>query len=739
MCKTVELTLGGCAPVPLAHYLKALGVLRLISEQKDAAATGRWQRERFLLKSSLDTVTLLDFFLNEYTPTPVLTPWNGGSGFYPKDNSKALEAIAASPARRFHPYRQCIHKARSILAGLGLRDKPESDQKEAILQICRNGLPEVALEWLDAAFVLTSEGAKYPPLLGTGGNDGRLEFSNNFMRRLTEVIDPATGRPRRSARLLLEAALFGPATALPLSKAPVGQFYPGHAGGANATTGFDAESLINPWDFILMIEGTLLFGAAAVRRLQSTQTDTLAYPFSVHPVGAGYPSAAGGDEPDSRPEMWMPLWPRPATLPELKAILGEGRAQIGQRPVRDGVDFARAIVTLGVDRGLSEFQRFGFQLRNGRTYFAIPLGRFAVRRYIQADLLSEVDAWLDTFRRIAAPSAKQVPASVLYTRRQVEESLFALCREGGSSSLQALLLAMARAEKALARSYAWTTHCPDKQRGPKIRPLSGLSGRWLREAYDGSVEFRLAASLASVTGQYKDRDGRPLALPLRCHLEPVAQKCSANHTWLEWDDPSSPELAWRGPELISILNRILARRLVRAVQSLADSLPDQGLPARLSDLVAFIEGRTNDTQLTELLWALAMLDWHAIQWERDVPWWEMNTPRLAHISISHTPPGLFSLLRLVFPRRLEIRYLGRVPIMPVIHRHVANGNGADASQLAARRLRASGQMPAIDRILVSGSMVRRCAAALLFPLRRSDLARLRELILKPEPSTTQSL
>jgi len=30
----VELTLRGCAPTPIAGYLKALGVLRLIAEQK---------------------------------------------------------------------------------------------------------------------------------------------------------------------------------------------------------------------------------------------------------------------------------------------------------------------------------------------------------------------------------------------------------------------------------------------------------------------------------------------------------------------------------------------------------------------------------------------------------------------------------------------------------------------------------------------------------------------------------
>ena len=45
-------------------------------------------------------------------------------------------------------------------------------------------------EWMDAAMVLEDDGTpKYPALLGSGGNDGRLDFTNNFMKRLGEVFD----------------------------------------------------------------------------------------------------------------------------------------------------------------------------------------------------------------------------------------------------------------------------------------------------------------------------------------------------------------------------------------------------------------------------------------------------------------------------------------------------------------------------------------------------------------------
>ena len=70
-----ELILNGCAPVPLAHYLKALGVLRLIAEQADPAAVGYWHNDHFRLRSTLDQETFLEFFLNRYQPTPIVAPW----------------------------------------------------------------------------------------------------------------------------------------------------------------------------------------------------------------------------------------------------------------------------------------------------------------------------------------------------------------------------------------------------------------------------------------------------------------------------------------------------------------------------------------------------------------------------------------------------------------------------------------------------------------------------------------
>jgi CRISPR-associated protein Csx17 len=215
--------------------------------------------------------------------------------------------------------------------------------------------------------------------------------------------------------------------------------------------------------------------------------------------------------------MWLPLWEQPTTLRELAAVFSEGRAQVGERAARNGVDFTRAVVTLGVDRGLTAFQRFGFQVRNGLAYFATPLERVVVRRNSRADLLSNIDHWLDRLRHAAGPSAKpEAPASVCRALNQLEARILDLCRRNEPSRLQAVLVALGRAEAGVARSLRWATGQDQKPPRTRIAPLWGLSPRWLEEAYDGAREFRLAAVLASLHGRYGADD-----LWLRCHLEPV--------------------------------------------------------------------------------------------------------------------------------------------------------------------------------------------------------------------------
>jgi CRISPR-associated protein Csx17 len=724
--------LPGCSPVPLAHYLKALGVLRLVSEQgttqnSTPPPVAFWSANHFVLSSSMGQDALVEFFLQNYEPSPVIAPWNGGSGFYAKDNQESLLAISTSRSERLQSYRKSIETALGILQHRGLSQKPAPEAKSALLQECRNLLSDKALEWMDAVFVLGHDGPKYPPLLGTGGNDGRLEFTNNFMQRLVEVMDPVSGKPTKPAESWLRAALFGKPSVQSTVKAPVGQFFPGSAGGANGTAGFDAPSAVNPWDFILMIEGALLFATASVKHLETSGAGALVYPFCVNQAAVGYASAASTDE-EARCEMWMPLWDRPVALPELRMILGEGRAQVGGRPARNGVDFARAAVTLGVERGLTSFQRYGFQVRNGLAYFATPLDRVPVRRNFRANLLADIDQWLDRLRLKAGPRANPAaPASVSRALHHVERCILDLCRDDSPDRLQALLAALGGAERSLARSLKWT-----KGEKVSLRPLRGLSPDWLAEADTQSVEFRLAASLAGMRSQL---DGETFWF--RQNLEPLEMGTNQDGTWVRWAEIPGNDVSWHEGNLIESFNSTLSRRIVRVVQSGTRGWPDWSPKvASLEDITNFIEGRIDDTLLADLIWALSLVDWEIFARDtRSLRHSQAEDSSLENMRETRTPPSsLYALLRLCFRR--ATREDLPIPLVPAIHRRAAQGQGTAASELAARRLLGSGQAPLARRIPVEGELARRTAAALLFPISRSDFRFLESTILLQLQTTT---
>jgi CRISPR-associated protein Csx17 len=734
------LRLPGCAPIPLAHYLKALGILRLVSEQQDPMAGGFWNKEVFHLDSALDAATLSDFFLNRYKPTPIVAPWNGGSGFYfqeeklkqkdpvtgkrlksgrriqPTTATKVVDAILKSTSPRFASYRTVIEATRATLVQMGLEKAPEDYAKDKLIAALRARLPENSVEWIDCVSVLIADSqsefalsAAFPPLLGTGGNDGNTDFTSNFMQRLKDVIPLEIGKSLPKSELFLGASLFGTSAAGTTSDAAVGQFLPGAAGGANNSAGFEGKSAVNPWDFILLIEGAVVFAAAAFRKLECAVPGNLVYPFCVKQAGVGYASASMADENHKRPiEMWMPLWDRPTTLAELQAVFGEGRAQVAGRPPRNGIDFTRAVVTLGVDRGLSAFQRYGFQVRNGLAYFATPLERVAVRRNARADLLSDIDTWLDRFRSKASAQTSP-PASVTRALNQLEARILDLCKNNNADSAQAVLVALGRCEWAMTRSIRWTT-----ADAVRLRPIFGLTPRWLREANDGSCEFRLAATLASISGNY----GRDW-LSLRCHLEPVEIHGSTERRWAGWVENPGNDVVWRDGTLVDSLNAIIARRLMRAVQAGSRGLPDTGVFVHLDDIAAFVEKATDDALLADLLWGLNLVDWAAVQ-RSDLP----PSPEKTQV----VPSSLYALLKLCLRQRRGDE--DAIPIISAIHWRAAQGDGTAASALAARRLRASGFAPAIECVPLNGTIARRTAAALLFPLGSGQIEILQRSVLR---------
>lgn len=678
-----DIPLTGCSPTPLASYLKALGVFRLVSEQADHAARGFWRNEAFVLSTTLTREQLADFFLTRYAPTPLIDPWNRGSGFLSSADkaAKNLAAFEKSEAVKLKPFRDGIGNARVIPLLAKMRkvvnSKKEFDRiKPEFIKQCRLAWRGSLLEWLDAAIIIGADSSlAWPSLLGTGGNDGRLDFTDNFRQRYIELFDVENPEapPTANSLNLLEHALHGVA-AIGAGNSSIGQFMPGAAGGANSSSGLAGRANVNPWDFILFMEGAVLFAAAASRRLGTTGVSSASAPFAIRANAIGHASVST-KEKSARGEQWLPLWERPATLREIRALLSEGRAQLGRNAAREPVDMARAIARLGIARGISAFERYGYIERNGQSTFAVPLGRWKVSAQPHQDLLSDIDGFLRRLSREAA--GERATASLVQIARRLNDAVLAVAAEGASPvRWQSVLAALGEAD-ALAAALPAAKN--------KFGIVPRLRAGWLAAADDGTAEFRLAAAFAS-----QER--------VRRHFLPL------NKYGNQLDEKGGVSVVCTGRDFIADAIALLDRRLVESAKDASRSIgQDAGIFASLTDVALFLRGALDTERILSLSRALMAVDYK-------------DKPRLSFPPANEMPDDTFALFRFCLAPRHWQKDIP-IPARADIFRRLASGDLAEASRHAVRHLRAHGHVPPLS--LAAGD-ARLLAAALAFPLSRAS-------------------
>ncbi|HLI84095.1 MAG TPA: type I-U CRISPR-associated protein Csx17 [Bryobacteraceae bacterium] len=595
-----RVSLLGCAAEPLGSYLKALAVLRLVAEQEDPEARGWWVREGwFCLESKLDEDGLVEFFERRYRPTPILAPWNGGSGFYESggNDSDVIQTLADSIDPRLELYRKAIELVRAmpeVVAGKEAARKKEKgkrgkkkevaepgkakadwERRTAIQLACRNNMPDEFIDWLDAAIGISAEGERFfPPILGTGGNDGRLDYTNNFMERVAQLLLA----PGESTRPLLRNSLFGDATAA-FEDGAVGQYDPGRAGGFNQGEEVETKDIpANPWNFVLTLEGAVAWAAGLYRRQGVGYRSFLCSPFTVKTLAVGYGSASAKDSVNARAEIWAPLWERPAGYGELRTLLREGRAAVDGKPARNGLEFAEAACMLGVDRGITGFVRYNLLMRRGKSYIALPAGRFSVRKdeRSEADLIRQLGAVLEE----ANWRLKDAPEWYASLRRQVEEAMYDCLLRGGGDWLKDVAAATGRFLRAILLS------------GRTDRFASHLGREWIGELQE-YPEARIAAALAGMW--------HPAAGEFRDHL-----------------DRKHKRFAWTGSRLEERMARVLERRILSGGGE-EDGYSPLASRSRIlpEDAILFLERTLDDELIEDLVFAFTLVDWKGPLPEKD--------------------------------------------------------------------------------------------------------------------------
>ena len=607
--------LAGCQSTPLLSYLQGFGVLRLLHEQLDKDILSHWVGTSLCLETNLSQKDIEDFFINQYQPSPIISPWNGGGGFRkrePQKGEKAVEAIRLLEDTRFQILQSAIDKARELVCQaqeMGWADKTgkiNNKDKLLFMAACRAEFPDEALGWLDSAFVITDDKKpSYPILLGgTGGNLGRGDLAVNFLESISSLLDSK----KKTSADLLNHALFGKGRPR-LESLPVGQFGPAAVGTINSYAYGSAASAVNPWGFVLAMEGSLLFASGVARRFSGSKGIATS-PFAVSNSAVDYTVA---ENESVKGELWLPIWNRKMTVPELRRILSEGRLSWGSKHVSNGVDAAKAISTLGVDRGLASFERYVMAVRFGQMTLAIPTGSFQVteRPTQRVQILSELDSWVGRLRRGALPSSAQA------SLRRVEKAQIKVVKsQEDPKALQDVLAEIAHLE--------WVVSHSSDLRVRVRYPIPLLNTkRWCPLIDDGSVEWRLALSIAT---QHDDRylgrdltEGEQRSREVACFLRPVRLRARPyGHNRLEWADRVSGSA---NPVSPSIINRLISVLTERAILSHGRQVPEEiqtigsGAPIAFDffspvtgpQLMAFLSHQIDDQRLNRLVSIAALL------------------------------------------------------------------------------------------------------------------------------------
>ena len=778
------LELRGCTPEPLGNYLKGLGVFRLIAEQADPQARAWWRDGVLALHTKWSHKEVSDFFLQGigdesspiYCPTPIFAPWGGRPGFYADGNRKAKARLDSlrqiSPPGRFATAQHVVKVTDEVLANHGWSNtskKKRAELKASIIAAMRNTWNESGIDWFDACLAL-EEDARFGFLYGTGGNEGSADITNNFWELIEETIGFLS--PRQDSDALLTAALFG-ATRVGGTSRTAGQHFPLAAGSSNCGQDFFSSASTNPWDVVLMMEGAVLFSGATTKRMSQLGKNKAAFPFMIDHLATNESSTSLKDEAKQdaqvtrcRAEFWMPLWSTPTSLPDIWALLSEGRLQ---RPSGQHTEHTlhamEAIKSLGVSRGVDTFHRFALFERRGKGYYLSSSLGFHPTARAAAPFGIEL-AQLDEFRDQVYHSLREgpgIPDRVIRARQRFHASLATLFDRNEHAATQTadalleVVIDAARIEREVALL---------KDRVNLLTPCPPLAWNYQR-VESRTTDYQIARAIAGITSWSEtSSEGRPVRAveSIRANLLPVQQR---GRMWV-WCDTSRSAVWSRGASLDANLGAVLRRRLIDARRGSGEGLPLwSSYGAGFEDLLAYWNGEVDEDRLTDLLHGLALIDtgnWNESniddRQQRDAPTPDLQTSavwfdaegeaRLTFGSVDWRGPSLLSEndLRAAFelPRIYHLLKLcfvgGRLPHRPVDGRmgsrtgdepfppfcldvltllHAARLS--DAAQLVARRLRAKAYPPVLrDSDLRSLNMdfdqCRRLAGMLLVPLRQ---------------------
>lgn len=670
--------LPGLGPDSLGNYLASLGMLRLLAR--------KWPSMRIAWRDHVLHLV-------------------GG----PANLDELLDELGCvADTRAWTPYR------REWAAEQKKSTKAKSGGPLAIWQATAE---EQGLE-LFAAHAVPHTRVSFNPLLGTGGNAGKRAFSDGWTQAVAALAPP---RPKKAGknetvaktaareeadkrkaddegrrkRAELEALLLGRPLTWMLEKLNAASWFSDANKLYNSGQNPFREGLVSPWAMALACEGLAFWAGGASRRLGARARAQGAFPFVSRAAAPGVAGEAGRD----LAEVWAPLWERPMTVAEVRALFSRGRAEVGGRGVSTPSAFATAIVRRGVDAGITEFLRFTLGRTTSANTFeprfqgTFPVQTSADTQPLPAAVPAALERVLNLVDRLPADRKVRQRWRFVGLRGPIEAAMLRLAATPDDP----------QAPVALLDAMVWSLDRVDRNRSFRERHVSWepLPIEWLPSLFGGDppgVEARLAMALVS-------------AFPVSRPFAPYRFGVEARYGRFEHPERPPAEWVWIPGELPPVLSSVLMRRTLdwesARKQSQQDNKPVRiPIPATAAHVQQWLAGTVDDVLLARWIARLALFDWRSIP--SDVRSLASPGRGLEEASASMC---LFGLLQPLFDQR-SARARGRRPQADLLPPESGARTPTVARALA--HLIGSGQASAALRLAAS-----RYAMAGL-PLARTD-------------------
>jgi CRISPR-associated protein Csx17 len=518
----------------LGNYLATLGLMRACSRNW-SDFRGLWGDEEFIVGAAgLTSADLVRFLLKEWKPVNYERWWKG---------SKEIAKL-------------------------------------------RSWEPSLARVKLLDAHIVAKGSNVYNDILGTGGNVGKRDFA-----KVSEVCRDLISKPASEA--WLNYSLFGgfvdQESSVVLPDLPsTGTWF------ANANKAFNSgyriarEGQLSPWSFLLALEGAVLLRGGSGKRLSARATRYATFPFM---SDAAAPATAGELESE-RSEFWAPVWNKPATFVELRALLQRGQARVGKRAARAPFDFAAAARTSGTQAGLVRFERFGLrQTTSANTYEAIHAGSAVVAAGASpSNAMVRVANWVESLPKDKSSTQQ----SMFYgLRAPVERAMLSLAQSQEPERWRELLLAIGRTQRRVDQNQDWRA---------SSQVLSQIPQDLFREAWpELTPELEFARAVSSLT---------PPDYGLRHNIFGLSRSAKMQHGWFA--DPRPASAVWHDGDPVALLADLLERRLVDA-ESTGGRAPVPPLRGRQfcppTVLDQFLRGQIDTAEVAALLPVLSLIKW----------------------------------------------------------------------------------------------------------------------------------